>query len=263
MKRWIRFRHADAIKFGILNEDIVTVHSGDMFAGAEATSEKHSIQDLELLAPCKPGIIIGLWNNFRMAASKNGWAIPREPLYFFKPPSCCIAHGDTIVKPKSYQGRVMYEGELGIVIGKESKDLTANEVDDSIFGYTCVNDVTALQIIEEDDSFAQWCRAKSFDTFGAIGPNITCDIDPDLLQVKTMLNGRVRQDYSVSDMIFSPRELVRLISRDMTLLPGDIIICGTSLGVLPMKSGCTVEVEINEIGTLSNSFEKELNRDAA
>lgn len=263
MKHWLRFTHQGATRFGTLSDGLVTVYSGDMFDEPQATTESVALDELELLVPCEPGIIIGLWNNFHAAALKNKWSVPEEPLYFFKSSSCCIATGETIVRPKSYQGRIMYEGELGIVIGKKCKDVCDAEIDECIFGYTCINDVTAIQMIEQDDSFAQWCRAKSFDTFGAIGPVIATDIEPDSLQIKTLINGRVRQDYPVSDMIFSPRELVKRLSRDMTLSPGDIIICGTSTGVLPMKPGTVVDVEIDGIGTLSNTFDKESEKAAA
>jgi 2-keto-4-pentenoate hydratase/2-oxohepta-3-ene-1,7-dioic acid hydratase in catechol pathway len=128
------------------------------------------------------------------------------------------------------------------------------EVDDYVLGYTCVNDATAFQIISEDPSFAQWSRAKSFDTLTPFGPVIATDVDPESLQVISRLNGEVRQDYPVNDMFFSPLELVQRISRGMTLLPGDLITCATSLGASPMKPGATIEIVINGIGTLSNTF---------
>ena len=128
------------------------------------------------------------------------------------------------------------------------------EVEDYVYGYTCVNDVTALDIISEDPSFAQWSRAKSFDTFTPFGPVVATDLDIQSLQVTSTLNGKILQDYPVNDMFFSPLELVQRISRGMTLLPGDIITCGTSLGALAMKPGSVIEIHINGIGTLSNTF---------
>src|SRR4029079_2784125 len=109
--------------------------------------------------------------------------------------------------------------------------------------------------ITADESFPQWCRAKSFDTFAPIGPVVARGIDPDGLTIQTRVGGKVRQDYPVSDMFFSPRQLVSLISRDMTLLPGDVIACGTSTGVLPMRAGTEIEVEIVGIGVLANSLQ--------
>jgi 2-keto-4-pentenoate hydratase/2-oxohepta-3-ene-1,7-dioic acid hydratase in catechol pathway len=151
-------------------------------------------------------------------------------------------------------GRVVYEGELGVVIGTRCVDVAVDEVDEVVFGYTCVNDVTALELLTEDASFPQWCRAKGFDTFGPLGPVIARGLDPDALDVRTLVGGKVRQDYPVDDMFFSPRRLVSLISRDMTLVPGDVIACGTSTGVLPMRPGIAVEVHIDGIGVLGNAL---------
>ena len=125
----------------------------------------------------------------------------------------------------------------------------------AIFGYTCVNDVTALDLLHEDASFAQWARAKSCDTFGPVGPLIATGLDPSALTVRTLLNGRERQNYPVSDMILPPARIVSLLSREMTLVPGDLIACGTSLGVLPLRPGAEVSVTIDGIGTLTNRFE--------
>jgi 2-keto-4-pentenoate hydratase/2-oxohepta-3-ene-1,7-dioic acid hydratase in catechol pathway len=257
--RWIRFVDpAGNVGFGTVDEgdagvDVV-VHAGDMFTGAEPTGERVSLDAVELLIPCQPTKLIGLWNNLRAASDKNRWATPEEPLYFLKPPSSFVGHGATIVRPSSYPGRILYEGELGVVIGTTCVDVAIDDVDDVVFGYTCINDVTALDLLNEDPSFPQWCRAKGFDTFGAIGPVIATGLDPDALQVRTLVGGKIRQDYPVRDMIFSPRQLVSLISRDMTLSPGDVIACGTSTGAMPMRPGVPVDVHIDGIGVLSNSL---------
>ncbi len=254
MTKWIRVKHNEDIKFGALDNDQISVHTGDMFDGPTPTSESIPLAAVEVLAPCLPTKIIGLWNNFGAAAAKNGLDRPPEALYFYKPPSGILAPGGTIVRPESYDDNVIFEGELGVVIGKRCKDVSMAEVDDYVLGYTCVNDATALPIISEDPSFAQWSRAKSFDTFTPFGPVIATDLDPQSLQVTSRLNGKVRQDYPVNDMFFSPLELVQRISRGMTLLPGDIITCGTSLGAVPMGPGSTIEIHIEGIGTLSNTF---------
>jgi 2-keto-4-pentenoate hydratase/2-oxohepta-3-ene-1,7-dioic acid hydratase in catechol pathway len=150
---------------------------------------------------------------------------------------------------------VVYEGELGIVIGKPCSALSLPEADAHIFGYTCVNDITAADILNRDPTFPQWARAKSFDGFGPFGPVITSGIDPATLNVRTILNGAERQNYPVADMIFSPQQLVGLISHDMTLEPGDLICCGTSVGVGVMKEPVnSVTIAIDGIGELSNEF---------
>lgn len=255
--RWLRFTDATRVpQLGVLDESgsEIAVHEGDLFAGAEPTGERVALDAVEILIPCQPTKMIGLWNNLRSAAEKQGWAAPNEPLYFFKSPSSFVAHHGAVARPASYSGRILYEGELGIVIGRTCRDVAEADVDAVVFGYTCVNDVTALDVITEDDSFAQWCRAKSFDTFGAFGPVIAQGLDPDGLQVRTLVGGKVRQDYPVSDMFFSPRELVSRISRDMTLCPGDVIACGTSTGALPMRAGVSIEVDIAGIGVLANAL---------
>ena len=124
-----------------------------------------------------------------------------------------------------------------------------------MFGYTCANDVTAAEILNKDASFAQWVRAKGFDTFCPLGPAIATGLDPATLTVRTVLNGDLRQDFPISDMRFSVAQLVSMISQDMTLFPGDVILSGTSVGVGSMKPGSTVEVTIGGIGTLTNRFE--------
>ena len=255
VRRWVRFDDcAGTAGFGVLVDDMVSVHTGDMFGQSEATGEQLELASVTLTIPCQPTKMIALWNNLRAAADKKGWTTPAEPLYFLKPPSSFVPHGATVVRPGSYAGRILYEGELGIVIGQSCFDVAMEDVDDVVFGYTCINDVTAVDLIAEDPSFAQWSRAKSFDTFGPLGPVIATGVDPGALHVKTLVGGKVRQDYPVSDMFFSPRQLVSLISRDMTLLPGDVIACGTSTGAMPMRPQVRIDVEIVGIGTLSSAL---------
>ena len=263
MTQWIRVKHNGDIKFGTLDHGHISVHTGGMFHEPSPTSESIPLASVEVLTPCLPTKIIGLWNNFCAVAAKNDLDRPTEPLYFYKPPSGILDPGGTILRPESYDGKVFFEGELGVVIGKRCKDVSMEEVENYVFGYTCVNDATAFQIISEDPSFAQWSRAKSFDTFTPFGPVIATDLDPESLQVTSRLNGKIRQDYPVNDMFFSPLELVQRISRGMTLLPGDLITCATSLGALPMKPGSTIEIHIDEIGTLSNTFGEGNSRDGS
>jgi len=255
MTHWIRFLHDQEEHFGVLDGENIELFEGDMFAGPGPSGQSLTLDEVAVLPPTRPTKMIGLWNNFHAAAEKNGWAIPEQPLYFIKPPSCFLGSGGTIRRPPSYDGRVVYEGELGIVIGRTCTAVTEEQAGDYIFGYTCINDVTALQLISQDPAFPQWTRAKSFDTFGPFGPTVATGLDPSGLTVKTLLNGRERQSYPVSDMIFPPAALVSRISHDMSLCPGDVIACGTSLGVLPMKPGTTVEVVIEGIGILRNTFE--------
>jgi 2-keto-4-pentenoate hydratase/2-oxohepta-3-ene-1,7-dioic acid hydratase in catechol pathway len=253
--RWLRFTRGGQLGFGCLDGERVVVHRGDFFVDSEPTGETLTLGEVQLEMPCVPGKMFALWNNFHEAAKKFSWQIPQAPLYFLKAANSFCASGAVISAPKSHAGRVIYEGELGVVIGKRGKDIANDEATSYIFGYTCVNDVTALELLQSDSSFPQWTRAKSFDSFTPFGPVIATDIDPAPLIVRTLVNGKERQNYPVADMIFSPAQLVSLISRDVTLLPGDIISCGTSLGTLPLRSGTRVEVVIEGIGTLSNRYE--------
>lgn len=252
--KWMRFRLGDREAFGRVDGDDLVVHKGDLFGAPEPTGERVPLATVAPLPPVRPGKLIGLWNNFHVAAEKNGWARPAEPLWFLKAGSSLAGPGEPIRPPAGYDGRVTYEGELAIVIGRRATAVTPDAAAACIFGYTCANDVTALDLLGRDPSFPQWARAKSFDTFGVIGPVIDTAFDPAVASVRTRLNGRERQNYPLSDMIFPPAELVSRLSCDMTLQPGDVILCGTSLGVLPMKPGAEVTVEIDGIGALTNVF---------
>lgn len=257
MSNYLRFADGEREGFGTLNDDKIEVLEGDMFALPRPTGRSLSLANVRLLTPAKPSKIVALWNNSRSGAEKQKIDPPSTPLYFIKTPNSHLAPGAAIRKPASYDGRVIFEAELGVVIGKACRDVSEAEAADYVFGYTCVNDVTALQIIREDSTFAQWSRAKNFDTFTPMGPWIATDIAPDALPslaIRAELNGRERQNYPVSDLFFPPLQLVSLISRDMTLEPGDVISCGTGPGALPMKPGDRIEIIIDPIGRLTNDY---------
>jgi 2-keto-4-pentenoate hydratase/2-oxohepta-3-ene-1,7-dioic acid hydratase in catechol pathway len=254
IQRWVRFEHLGQAGFGTLDGAAVAVHEGDMFAGARATGRQLPLAGLKLLAPVRPGKVLALWNNYMALAAKLGLADPAEPLYFMKAPSSTLNPGEAIVAPPG-QGKIVYEGELAIVIGRRAKAVREADALAHVFGYTCCNDVTAAEVLNRDATFAQWVRAKSYDSFCPLGPCIATGLDPATLVVKTWLDGQLRQDYPVADIRFSVSRLVSLISHDMTLEPGDVILCGTSVGVGSMKPGQTVAVEIEGIGRLTNRFE--------
>ena len=261
MAHWVRFEVGGRTGFGTLEGDSITEHEGDMFAGAtgapRATGQTLALSEVRLLTPTEPSKMIALWNNYHALAAKMNVPEPAEPLYLLKASNSFLAAGETILRPRAYDGKVVYEGELGIVIGKECKNVPEADIAPYIFGYTCVNDVTAAELISKDPTFAQWVRAKSFDTFGVFGPAVATGLDPMTLSVRTVLNGQERQNYPLADMIFAPARLVSLLSHDMTLYPGDVIAVGTSLGVGSMKEPSnTIEVSIEGVGTLSNVFEQ-------
>ncbi|MFO1351107.1 MAG: fumarylacetoacetate hydrolase family protein [Gammaproteobacteria bacterium] len=255
MARWIRVEHEGKIKFGTLEGDEITVHQGDMFGRSTPTGERIALQATRLLVPTEASKMVALWNNFKMLGAKANLATPAEPLYFIKATTSFLPGNAVIHKPRSYDGKVIFEGELGIVIGKVCRGVSEAQAAEHIFGYTCVNDVTAVDLLNKDPSFSQWTRAKSFDGFGVFGPVVATGLDPLSLVVKSVLAGAERQNYPITDMIFPPHRLVSLISQDLTLLPGDVIACGTNVGVGSMKAGNVIEISITGIGTLSNTYE--------
>ena len=255
MAQWLRFTHHNKPGFGQLSGEQIQVHSGDMFAHSQATGEMIPLAAVEIDIPCVPSKMIAMVDNFHALVTKLEHQVPAEPLYFLKGNNSFLANGQTILTPKSYSGKVVYEGELGIVIGKHCHEASESEAQQSIFGYTCINDVTAIEILNRDPGYAQWTRSKSFNTFGVFGPYITSGVDPMTLSIKTILNDQERQNYPVSDMIFPPAKLVSLISQDVPLEPGDIIACGTSVGVGSMKPGSQVSIIIDGVGRLDNTFE--------
>jgi 2-keto-4-pentenoate hydratase/2-oxohepta-3-ene-1,7-dioic acid hydratase in catechol pathway len=251
MTRWIRFESEGIERFGTLDGDVVAEYEGDMFAAPAATVRRHSLDSVRLLPPCKPTKMVGLWNNFHERARVEGLTRPRHPLYFLKSNNSFTGPGARIARPAGYGGQVVFEGELGIVIGRRCSGTVPS---DAIFGYTCVNDVTARDILHADPSFPQWTRAKGYDGFGVFGPCIATGLRPESLRVRTWLAGDLKQDYPVADMFFLPEEIVAHVARDMTLEPGDVIACGTSVGVCAMRDGDRVEVAVEGIGILSNVF---------
>ena len=255
MAQWLRFSHNNSTGFGTLDGDDIAVHSGNMFTAPSPTGEKIKLTNVEMLTPCEPSKMVALWNNSKALAEKQELSKPEHPLFFIKTPNSYLPTGKAIKSPQSYDGRVIYEAELGIVIGKECSNVSLENADEYVFGYTCINDVTALTLLNADPTFPQWTRAKNFDTFGVYGPVIDTDVDPATITIRAELNGRERQNFSTDDMFYTPLEIVSLVSQDMTLMPGDIIACGTGPGALPMKPGSTIDIIIDPIGRLSNPFE--------
>ncbi|MCP4431683.1 MAG: fumarylacetoacetate hydrolase family protein [Gammaproteobacteria bacterium] len=252
--KWVRYQQGERQGFGQLDNDSINCCSGDMYGVSQLTGESLALDKVTLLAPCHPTKIVAMWNNFHELAEAQNLTPPEFPFYFIKPQSCVSTQGAEIIHPNGYDGRLIYEGELGVVIGKTCKNISRENAADYVLGYTCINDVTAIHLLFKYDAFAQWTRAKSFDGFGVIGPCIAELDTPESLVIKTFVNGEERQNYPVSDMFFSPLDLVCLISGDMTLEAGDVIACGTSLGVKTMKPDTTVEVVIDGIGTLTNYY---------
>ncbi|OZD30756.1 2-hydroxyhepta-2,4-diene-1,7-dioate isomerase [Rhodococcus sp. 06-1477-1B] len=247
-----RFSHQDAIRYGIVDDGELVVLAGDpMFAGFDTTGERVALSDVALLAPVIPrSKVVCIGKNYHDHAAEMGGEAPAEPLMFLKPNTSVIGPNDVIVRPTSQSSHTDYEGELAVVIGRIAKNVPAERANDYIFGYTVANDVTARDLQRTD---GQWSRAKGFDTFCPVGPVIETDLDLDSAAITTRVNGEVRQQGPVSDMIHGIGDLVAYASAVFTLLPGDLILTGTPAGVGPFEAGDTVEVEVNGIGILRNT----------
>ncbi len=249
--RIARFSHDETIKFGIVDERELVVLAGDpLFAGFDTTGERVPLSEISLLAPAIPrSKIIGVGRNYRDHASELGNDVPEQPLLFFKPNTAVIGPGDAIVRPRGSE-RVDFEGELAVVIGRIAKNIPAERALEFVFGYTIGNDVTARDWQKSD---GQWARAKGFDTSCPLGPAIETEFDPtgDAV-ITTKVDGEVRQQGPISDMVHSVADVIAHASAVFTLLPGDVILTGTPSGVGPILAGESVEVEITGLGTLRN-----------
>jgi 2-keto-4-pentenoate hydratase/2-oxohepta-3-ene-1,7-dioic acid hydratase in catechol pathway len=240
-------------RYAVLEESTVQPLTDDYSIGADLDLFRQegpfALDDVKLLAPVVPSKVVCVGRNYREHAAELGNKMPDEPLLFLKAPSAVIASSDAIELPSASQ-QVEHEGELGVVIGRLARKLSSEEDPLSyVFGYTCVNDVTARDLQRKD---VQFTRGKSFDTFCPVGPWIESNIDPSNVAVETRLNGEVKQKGNTADMAFPVAFLIRYISEIMTLYPGDLIATGTPAGVSRMKPGDTVEVEVTGIGILRN-----------
>lgn len=195
-----------------------------------------------------PSKIICVGLNYKDHAKELKMEPPTHPIIFLKPQTAVIGDGENIIYPEETK-ELHYEGELAIVIKDKIKNIPVEEAARHILGYTCANDVTARDLQRLD---GQWTRAKSFDTFCPLGPEIVSGIDPDNLDIKLYLNDKIKQSSNTSQLVFKPLYLVSFISQIMTLLPGDVILTGTPPGVGPMQKGDVVIVEIEKIGRLTN-----------
>jgi 2-keto-4-pentenoate hydratase/2-oxohepta-3-ene-1,7-dioic acid hydratase in catechol pathway len=236
------------------NPDTVSVLTGDPMAMAvKLTGERKELNGVRLLAPVIPrSKIVGVGRNYAEHAAEMREEVPKTPLTFFKPNTSVIGPGESIIYP-AVSREVSYEGELAVVIGRICKEVPISRVSEVIFGYTVANDVTARDLQRTD---GQWARAKGYDTFCPLGPWITTHQGLEevaAIAIRTSLDGQPRQDGNTKDMIFTIPELVAYISSYTTLLPGDVILTGTPSGVGPMLPGQVVSIEVEGIGTLTNS----------
>jgi len=244
-----RFLHNGKSFYGMVDQKIHPIE-GDIFGEFQIGQEGYDPEKIKLLSPCQPSkvILVGLNYLDHVKESQSSNVVPEEPVLFMKPSTSVIGPEEVISYPEAVE-RLDFEAELAAVIKDKCKNLSPSSVPDHILGFTCLNDVTARNLQKKD---VQWTRAKSFDTFCPLGPFIVDKIDSNNSKIESYLNGKLRQSSNTNQMIFSVERIVSLVSQVMTLLPGDVISTGTPAGVGPMQPGDTVEIFIENIGTLRN-----------
>jgi len=236
--------------YGLVTDDTVTPLSGKPWGKSETVGPAQPLSGVTLKAPVEPSkvVCIGLNYHAHVKASYSADEAPENPLLFLKPSSSIIGPEEKIIHPDQSE-RVDYEAELGVIIGKTARNVPREKAEDYIFGFTCVNDVTARDLQKKD---GQWSRAKGFDTFCPVGPWIVTQLNYRNVLVEGILNDKVMQSGRTAQMIFDIPFLISYISSIMTLNPGDLISTGTPAGIAPMKPGDKIEVQVEGIGRLVN-----------
>jgi 2-keto-4-pentenoate hydratase/2-oxohepta-3-ene-1,7-dioic acid hydratase in catechol pathway len=247
--RIARFTKDGDLFFGAVeNDETIATVAAHPFGEIQFTGERQPLADVRLTAPILPSKVIAIGKNYAEHAREMGGEAPEQPVMFMKPSTSVIGQREAIVYP-SLSGRVDYEGELAVVIGRLCRDVPASRAAEVILGYTCANDVTARDLQKSD---GQWTRGKGFDTFCPLGPWIETELDPSDLAITTTVNGEVRQSSRTSKLLHDIPELIEFVTQVMTLLPGDVILTGTPEGVGPMQVDEEVSVTVENIGTLTN-----------
>jgi 2-keto-4-pentenoate hydratase/2-oxohepta-3-ene-1,7-dioic acid hydratase in catechol pathway len=246
--RVCRFRNAGQERYGTIEGPLVRPLSAAPWAGGLPDGKPVALADVQLLAPVEPSKVVCVGRNYRAHAKELGNEVPTTPLLFLKPPSSVVGPQDAIRCPEQSK-EVHHEAELGVVMGRPLSRASAVEAKLAVFGYTCLNDVTARDIQREEKQFT---RAKGFDTFCPVGPVVETALDPMDVSVVCRVNGTEKQRGHTRDMVFDPFALLAFISSVMTLWPGDVVATGTPEGVGAIQRGDWVEVEIGGIGVLRN-----------
>jgi 2-keto-4-pentenoate hydratase/2-oxohepta-3-ene-1,7-dioic acid hydratase in catechol pathway len=245
----VRYRLDGEVAYGLLEEAGIRRLDAEPWLDPTPGPVVAALDQVELLAPCRPTKIVAVGLNYAGHAAEVGAELPAEPLIFLKPPSAVLGPGAAIVYPGHLSQRVDYEAELAVVIGRRAGRVRRAEAGAFVAGYTCANDVTARDLQRQD---GQWSRAKGFDTFCPLGPWLVKGLDPSDVAVRCRVNGELRQDGRTADLIFGVEDLIAHISAVMTLEPGDVILTGTPAGIGPLQPGDRVAVEVEGIGTLEN-----------
>ena len=243
-----RFSNGAEPRFGIVDgPELVVLKGHPLVAGYQTTGERVPLKEVKLLAPTIPSKIICIGKNFADHAAEIGEEVTEEPLIFFKPSSAIIGHGDAIVIPPQSK-QVELEAELCLVIGKLAKNVSVDKAMEYLWGVTIANDVTARDLQFGD---GQWARSKGFDTFCPLGPWVETEFLPDGQVIESRVNGEVRQNVAITEMVHNIPNIISYVSKNMSLLPGDIILTGSPAGISVIKSGDMIECEIEGIGILA------------
>jgi 2-keto-4-pentenoate hydratase/2-oxohepta-3-ene-1,7-dioic acid hydratase in catechol pathway len=254
MEKLGRFEYDNKIYEGLVEAAEIHVIKGAFWNHYEVSDKKYRISEVRFLPPVIPTKIVCVGQNYLGHIEELGVPVPKEPVIFLKPPTCLIGHEHPIIYPRN-AGRIDYEGELAIIIKQRMKYVNEADTLNYVLGYSCFNDVTERNMAAKDPFLLT--LSKGFDSFGACGPWIVTDLDPNHLVLKTYLNGDLKQQDNTENCVFGVQQILSFISNYMTLFPGDIVITGTPQGIAPMKPGDTVEVEIENIGTLRNTVQPE------
>jgi 2-keto-4-pentenoate hydratase/2-oxohepta-3-ene-1,7-dioic acid hydratase in catechol pathway len=249
-----RIEHNGAPQYAVKVDGTYRPIEGDIFEGdllrrAEAAAKSgEPIRPARILPPVMPSKIAAIGLNYKDHAAEMNKPLPAEPLMFMKPSTAVVGPGEAIRLPQNV-GRIEYEGELAVVIGKRASRVPAAKAMDHVLGLTCFIDVTARELQRRE---VQYTRAKGFDTFAPVGPCVAVGLDPSALDIEGWLNGEKKQASNTRELIFAVPDIIAFISSVMTLLPGDVIATGTPSGVGPLKAGDCFTVKIDGIGELSN-----------
>ena len=253
--RWCRFRAGNKVSYGLVEGNEVVQVAGSPFGRYRRTGRRLPLSSVKLLVPCVPPTFyaagINYMDHVRAMAALQGRpaAPPPKADIGYRANNALIAHGEPIVIPKDATEEVQYEGELVVVIGRQAKHLREDEVWDYILGYTIGNDVSERTWQHGDRTL--W-RAKNADTFKPMGPWIETEADPARMRTTVRLNRRVVADFATNNMIFGIAAYLSVMTKYITLYPGDVVWMGTDGIPQNMKAGDVVEVEISGIGTLRN-----------
>lgn len=235
------------------------VHTGELKAGTlyDEAGRNHDPEDVNYLLPFDPGKVIGLVLSYKGHAGELGLDQPEEPVTFIKPNSSLVPHKAPVVYPSGSE-YMHYECELAVVIGHAARNVRARDAMDYVLGYTIANDVTVRDYV--GNLFRPPIKAKGWDTFGPLGPCVVSKDevpDPHDLELRTFVNGELRQRGNTRDLIFSIPETIEFLSRFMTLEPYDAIITGTPEGLSHVYPGDVMRLEIDGLEALENPVEEE------